>query len=98
MTRTVWAVSALLFCAGFSMLVLRRQFLAMLLGLELMTLAVNISLVYSAGVFADVQGLAAALLIIAVSAGEAVVGLALILQVHRSGRAVDSSALRELRG
>ena len=98
MTLFVWAVTALLFLAGTTMLVLRRQLLAMLLGLELMISAVNISLVYHAGLFSDAQALAAALLIIAVAAAEAVVGLSLILDLHKSGGPVDSTFLRELRG
>lgn len=98
MTLFVWAVTALLFLAGTAMVVLRRQLLAMLLGLELMISAVNISLVYHAGLFSDAQALAAALLIIAIAAAEAVVGLSLILDLHESGRPVDTTFLRELRG
>ena len=98
MSALVWTVSALLFLAGLSALVLRRQFLAMLLGLELMISAINVALVYCASLFADAQGLSAGLLIIAVAAAEAVVGLSLILRVYQSGRAEDTIAFRELRG
>lgn len=98
MTGAVWGVSLVLFAAGLSMLVLRRQLLAMLLGLELMISAVNIALVYHAGLFADPEGLSAALLIIAVAAAEAVVGLSLILQVRESGLPGDSGLLTQLRG
>lgn len=97
-TLAVWAVTGLLFLAGLAMVVLRRQLLAMLLGLELMISAVNVSLVYHAGLFSDAQALAAVLLIIAIAAAEAVVGLTLILDVYRSGGEVDAGFLRELRG
>ena len=97
-TLAVWAVTGLLFLAGLATVVLRRQLLAMLLGLELMISAVNVSLVYHAGLFSDAQALAAVLLIIAIAAAEAVVGLTLILDVYRSGGEVDASMLRELRG
>jgi NADH:ubiquinone oxidoreductase subunit K len=78
--------------------VLRRQLLAMLLGLELMIAAVNVALVHHAGLFSDVEALAAVAIIIAVAAAEAVVGLSLILRIHRLGGGLDSGALTELRG
>ena len=98
MTLLVWAVTLLLFLAGLSMVVLRRQLLAMLLGVELMISAANISIVYHAGLFDDAQALAAVLIIIAVAAAEAVVGLTLILDLFESGAEPDTSLMRELRG
>lgn len=98
MTAIVWTVTGLLFLAGLIMIVLRRQLLAMLLGVELMISAVNISLVYHAGLFSDGQALSAVLLIIAVAAAEAVVGLSLILGLYQAGHGVDSASLTELRG
>jgi NADH-quinone oxidoreductase subunit K len=98
MTLIVWAVTISLFGAGLALVIGRRQLLAMLLGIELMINAVNVSLVYYAGVFSDASALAAVLLILAVAAAEAVAGLSLILLVYRSGREVDSEFLRELKG
>ena len=98
MTAQIWTMTGALFAAGLLMVVARRQLLAMLLGVELMVSAVNISLVYHAGLFSDGQALAAALLVIAVAAAEAVVGLTLILGVSESGRAAETSELTELRG
>jgi len=97
-TLQVWIVSSLLFCAGLAAVLLRRQLLAMLLGLELMISAANISIVYHAGLFSDAQALAAVLLVIAIAAAEAVVGLTLIVDVYESGLSPDASELRELRG
>jgi NADH:ubiquinone oxidoreductase subunit K len=80
LTAAVWLVTGLLFVLGLAACVLRRQLLAMLLGLELMIAAVNVAI------------------IIAVAAAEAVVGLSLILRIHRLGGGLDSGALTELRG
>jgi len=96
--QAVWAVCFVLFAAGLSLLVLRRELLAMLLGLELMVNAANIGVVYGASLAGDAAGLSAALLIIAVAAAEAVIGLSLILRVYQSGRAPQSDALKELHG
>lgn len=98
MNQAVWAVCFALFAAGLSLLILRRELLAMLLGLELMVNAANIGVVYGASLTGDALGLSAALLIIAVAAAEAVIGLSLILRVYQSGRSPESDVLRELRG
>lgn len=98
LTAIIWAVTGVLFFFGLAMVTLRRQLLAMLLGLELMLAAVNVSLVHHAGLFNDAQALAVVALAIAVAAAEAVVGLSLILRVRRSGRGADASLLTELQG
>lgn len=98
LTGAVWLVTGGLFTLGLAACVLRRQLLAMLLGLELMIAAVNVSLVHHAGLFSDVEALAAVAVIIAVAAAEAVVGLSLILRIHRLGGGLDGGALSELRG
>ena len=98
LTAAVWFTTGSLFAMGLAVVILRRQLLAMLLGLELMLAAANVSLVHHAGLFSDEQALAAVALVIAVAAAEAVVGLALILGVRRTGRGADAAALTELRG
>jgi NADH-quinone oxidoreductase subunit K len=97
-TSIVWTITGLLFAAGLAMVVLRRQLLAMLLGVELMLAAVNVALVHHAGLFSDAQAMAAVAIVIAIAAAEAVVGLSLILRVLRAGRGVDAGGLSELRG
>jgi NADH-quinone oxidoreductase subunit K len=98
MTGAVWAVVGALFAFGLAMVVLRRQLLAMLLGLELMLAAVNVALVHHAGLFGDADAMAAVALVIAVAAAEAVVGLSLILKARRAGLSLDAGAMSELRG
>jgi NADH-quinone oxidoreductase subunit K len=97
-TTAVWAITGVLFAIGLAMVVLRRQLLAMLLGVELMLAAVNVALVHYAGLFSDAQAMAAVAIVIAVAAAEAVVGLSLILRVLREGRGDDAGSLSELRG
>ena len=98
LTAVVWATTGGLFFFGLAIVTLRRQLLAMLLGLELMLAAVNVSLVHHAGLFNDAEALAVVALVIAVAAAEAVVGLSLILRLRRSGRGADAAALTELQG
>jgi len=98
LTAVVWSTTGGLFAIGLAIVTFRRQLLAMLLGLELMLAAVNVALVHHAGLFGDAEALAVVALVIAVAAAEAVVGLALILRVRRSGRGADAAVLTELRG
>ncbi|MEK7389597.1 MAG: NADH-quinone oxidoreductase subunit NuoK [Elusimicrobiota bacterium] len=98
LTVAVWATTGAVFSIGLAIVVVRRQLLAMLLGLELMLAAVNVSLVHHAELYRDEQALAVVVLVIAVAAAEAVVGLSLILRLRRAGVAADTAQLRELRG
>lgn len=98
MIALVWGVSTALFIAGLCALILRRQLLAMILGMELMIAAANIPIVYYAALYGDPAGLAAVLLILAVAASEAVLGLGLIIELTRADRAAVSDVLRELKG
>lgn len=98
MNAVVWTSTGLLFAAGLAMVVLRRQLLAMLLGVELMAAAVNVLLVHQACLLSDAKALAAVALFIAVAAAEAVVGLSLILRAFHAGGGLDAGDFRELRG
>ena len=94
-----WASACAVFSAGAAFLVLRRQLVAMIIGVELMVNAANILLVFHAARRGDPQGLAAALLVLAAAAAEVVVGLTLILAVRRAEHeAPETGHLRSLLG
>ena len=95
--RVVWLVSALLFVAGLAALLLRRQLLAMLLGLELMINAANLNFVFYGREWSDASGWAAALWVLVAAAAEVVVGLTLIVALSRYAQ-TDTDAVRELEG
>ena len=96
--RVLWGVSGSLFILGAAFLVLRRQLIAMIIGLELMINAANLNIVYYAAQRGDAAGLAVAMLVIAAAAAEAVVGLSLILALLRTQDAADSDRIQELSG
>lgn len=95
--RVVWVVSVLLFLIGFGTLILRRQLLAMVIGLELMLNAANLNLVFYGRVWSDPGGWASVLWVLAAAAAEVVVGLTLILALNRYAD-TDTEALKELEG
>ncbi|TAM59572.1 MAG: NADH-quinone oxidoreductase subunit NuoK [Chloroflexota bacterium] len=81
-------LAAILFCIGVFGFLARRNAIAMLMSIELMLNAANLTIV-AFGAF--VPGLATnasviALIVIAVAAGEATVGLAIVIAIFRNRR------------
>ena len=94
--------SALLFAVGLAGVLMRRSILVVLMCLELMLTAANVSLV----AFSRAQGVegvpvydaqALALFIMAVAAAEVAVGLALVVAVFRARRSVDATNINTLK-
>ncbi len=94
--------SGILFAIGFAGTMIRRNVLVVLMCLELMLTAANVSLVG----FSRAQGLEGvpvydaqtlALFIMAIAAAEVAVGLALIVAMFRARRGVESSSLNTLK-
>jgi len=79
------ALAGALFCIGLYGVLARRNAVAILMGIELMLNAVNINLVafWRYITPAQVSGPAFAIMVFAVAAAEAAVGLALIISIYR---------------
>ncbi|NIS80686.1 MAG: NADH-quinone oxidoreductase subunit NuoK [Anaerolineales bacterium] len=77
--------AAALFCIGLYGALARRNALAILMGIELMLNAVNLNLVafWRYGTPTIISGQVFALIVFAVAASEAAVGLALIISIYR---------------
>lgn len=86
-------VSAMLFLTGTIGVLLRRNALIMLMSLELMLNAVNLSFVAYARMFNDPGGHVFVFLSITVAAAEAAVGLAILLTIFRSKETVNVDSL-----
>lgn len=86
-------VSALLFVTGAIGVLIRRNALIMLMSLELMLNAVNLSFVAYARLLNDVGGHVFVFLNITVAAAEAAVGLAILLTIYRTKATVNVDEL-----
>jgi NADH-quinone oxidoreductase subunit K len=91
-------VSALLFAVGALGVLIRRNPLIVLLSLEIMLNAANLSLIGFARHFGDTAGQIFALAVMAVAASEVVVGLGLVVALNRSRVPLDVDRLSTLRG
>lgn len=86
-------LSAILFVTGAIGVLVRRNALIVLMSLELMLNAVNLSFVAYARMLNDTGGHVMVFLNIAVAAAEAVVGLAILLTIFRSRATVNVDQL-----
>lgn len=86
-------VSAMLFVIGAMGVLIRRNALIMLMSLELMLNAVNLSFVAYARMFNDPGGHVFVFLSITVAAAEAAVGLAILLTIFRTKETINVDSL-----
>ena len=81
-------LSGILFAIGSFGFLARRNAISMLMSIELMLNAVNLAIVafaaFSPAVDAQAQGSVIALMVMAVAAGEATVGLAIVIAIYRN--------------
>ena len=95
-------LAAALFMIGVAGVLLRRNALIVMMSIELMLNAANITIVAFSRAFAGdpqaaFQGQAFALIVIAIAAAEAAVGLAIVVTVFRSRRHSDIDRLTLLK-
>jgi NADH-quinone oxidoreductase subunit K len=90
-------LSAVLFAIGVVGVLMRKNALIVMMSIELMLNAANISLLSFARLHGDMRGHAFAFVVIAVAAAEAAVGLAILVAVFRSRRHADIDRLTLLR-
>jgi NADH-quinone oxidoreductase subunit K len=76
-------LSATLFAVGLVGVILRRNMITVLMCIELMLNAVNINLIAFSHHLASLEGQVFTIFVITVAAGEAAVGLAIIIQLYR---------------
>jgi NADH-quinone oxidoreductase subunit K len=88
---------AALFSVGLSGLMLRRSLIAMLMCIELMLTAVNLTLVTFARLNQDMNGQLAVFFIVTVAAAEGAVGLGLLIALYRNLREVGTGQLNQMK-
>lgn len=90
-------VSAILFSIGTFGVLVRRNLIMVLLSIEIMLNAANLSLVSSSVINHNLDGQVMALFVIAIAASEVAIGLALSVLIFRNERTVDTKNLSSLK-
>ena len=90
-------LSAFIFCTGIYGVLVRRNGILVLMSVELMLNAANLTLVAFGRAHLDPHAHAFAFLVMAVAAAEAAVGLAILVGVFRSRKSVNIDELNLLK-
>lgn len=91
-------LAAILFVIGLTGLIIRRNFLFMLLSLEIMINAAALAFVVAGSFWNQPDGQIMFILAISLAAAEASIGLALLLQLYRRRHTLDIDTVSEMRG
>jgi len=91
-------VSALVFCIGAGGVLVRRSPLVILLCLELMLNAANLSLIGFSRMWGNGDGQVFAVIVMVVAACEVCIGLGVVVAMYRRRLPIDVDELRELHG
>ena len=97
-TSAFLMLSGTIFTIGLVGVIIRRNMIVVLMCIELMLNAVNINLVAFAHRLSSLEGQIIPIFVITVAAGEAAVGLAIIIQLFRLKRSVNVDDVHELSG
>jgi NADH-quinone oxidoreductase subunit K len=97
-TEAYLMLSGTLFAVGLIGVIVRRNMITVLMAIELMLNAVNINLVAFSHRLANLEGQVFTIFVICIAAGEAAVGLAIIIQLYRLRSTVNVDEVRTLNG
>ena len=91
------ALSAILFAIGTAGVFLRRNVITLLLSIEIMLNAVNLTFVAAGRQFAAVDGQVIVFFVMTVAAAEAAVGLAIVISLFRHRESLNPEAFTSLK-
>ncbi|PHM72593.1 NADH-quinone oxidoreductase subunit NuoK [Xenorhabdus sp. KJ12.1] len=91
-------LAAILFAMGFTCLIIRRNLLFMLIGLEIMINASALAFIVAGSYWLQPDGQVMYILAITLAAAEASIGLALLLQLYRRRQNLNIDIVSEMRG
>ena len=97
-TEHILIVSGILFSLGLLGVLIRRNVLLILLSIELMLNAANLTLVAGSAQHGNVDGQIAAFFVMVVAAAEVSIGLAVAILLFRKQDSVDTNEIRWLKG
>ena len=91
-------LSFVLFTIGVTGVLMRKNLLTVLMSIELILNAVNLNLLAFSRQLGDLNGQIFAIFVITVAAGEAAIGLAIIISLYRLKNSVNLDDAAELKG
>ena len=90
-------LSAIVFAIGVAGVLIRRNLIVVLMSIELMLNAVNLTFIAFSNSLGSMDGQVIVFFVMAVAAAEAVVGLAIIISVFRHRQSLDPQEMQLLK-
>jgi NADH-quinone oxidoreductase subunit K len=90
-------LSAIIFAIGVTGVLIRRNLIILLMSIELMLNAVNLTFIAFSNSLGSMDGQVIVFFVMAVAAAEAVVGLAIIISVFRHRQSLDPQEMQLLK-
>ena len=90
-------LSAVIFAIGVAGVIVRRNVIIILMSIELMLNAVNLTFLAFARFFGSMDGQVIVFFVMTVAAAEAVIGLAIIISLFRHRRSLDPQEMQLLK-
>ncbi|PLY02010.1 MAG: NADH-quinone oxidoreductase subunit NuoK [Desulfuromonas sp.] len=94
----VLTFAALLFVMGLVTVLVRRNLIMILIGIEIMINAAGVVMVAGSALWQQVDGQVFVLFMMAMTSSEVAISLAMVVYLHRRRRTVEADAFNELRG
>ena len=92
-------LAAFIFCTGVLVMILKRNAIGMLIGVELLLNAANLNLVaFSRYRVGDLDGQVVALFVVVLAAAEAAVAVAIFVNVYNNFATIDVDRADEMKG
>ena len=91
-------LAAFLFCTGILLVILRRETILILMGIELLLNAANLSLVAFSKAAGMVEGQVQVFFIITIAAAESAIGLSILVNFYRNFGSTKTQTANTLKG
>ncbi|MEK6625586.1 MAG: NADH-quinone oxidoreductase subunit NuoK [Bdellovibrionota bacterium] len=95
---TIQLLAALLFTLGLLTVIVRRNSIILLMGIEMMLNAANLSLVGFAQYLSQVNGQVQVFFIITIAAAESAIGLSILVNLYRNFNSIKTDHAATLKG
>ena len=97
-TQQALMLAGILFALGLAGLLVRRNLIFILMSIEIMLNAAGLAFVTAGARWGQADGQVMFIFILAMAASEVSVGLALVLQLYRQNKSLDTNMTSEMRG
>ena len=98
MDTTIQILAAVLFALGLLILLIRRNTIVLLMGIELMLNSANLSLIGFSQYLSQVNGQIQVFFVITIAAAESAIGLSILVNIYRNFSSINTDHPVTLKG